>query len=305
MIPIFGYAWLIAGLILAALLAAPMACAHPGSGIAVDSQGEVYFVHTGVGVFKVDREGRLVRRPGSGYHFMTLDPEGRFVRQRWPRFPDGVIEVVGTRPSLLLASSFPVTLGRDGALYYPEPARDGYVHMMRLEPLGKPSSFATLPLAMEIGPDGKPVRARWIHGLATGRDGTLFYAEKDALRRIDLDGSVSSVVGPITVPECVRPRAASDERIGAALRGLDVAPDGTIYVAASGCSAVLRITPAGAVSVALRSSESWSPTGVALAGDDLYVLEYHYIEVERAQDWLPRVRKLSGDGAVTTVAPEK
>ncbi|MGQ0835376.1 MAG: hypothetical protein ACT4O5_10745 [Gammaproteobacteria bacterium] len=233
---------------------------------------------------------------------MILDPEGRFVGQRWPRFPDGVIEVVGARPSLLLASSFPVTLGRDGALYYPQAARDGHVHMMRLVPLGKPSSFATLPVAMEIGPDGKPVRARWIHGLATGRDGTLYYAEKDALRRIGVDGSVASVVDLITVPECLRPRAASDERIGPALRGLDVAPDDTIYVAASGCSAVLSITPTGNVSVVLRSSESWSPTGVALAGGDLYVLEYHYIEVERAQDWLPRVRKVSRDGAVTPIA---
>jgi len=111
-------------------------------------------------------------------------------------------------------------------------------------------------------------------------------------------------VDPITVPECARPRAVPDERVGPALRGLDVAADGTIYVAASGCSAVLRITPTGAVSVVLRSFDSWSPTGVAVAEDDLYLLEYRYIEVERAQDWLPRVRKVSRDGAVTTIWPK-
>jgi hypothetical protein len=68
------------------------------------------------------------------------------------------------------------------------------------------------------------------------------------------------------------------------------------------CSAVLKITPAGAVSVMLRASHAWSPTGVALAGNDLYVLEFRYIAVEQAQDWLPRVRRVSRDGSVTVVA---
>ena len=29
--------------------------AHPGSGIAVDAEGQVYFVHTGLGIWKIDR----------------------------------------------------------------------------------------------------------------------------------------------------------------------------------------------------------------------------------------------------------
>ena len=79
-------------------------------------------------------------------------------------------------------------------------------------------------------------------------------------------------------------------------------PDGTVYVAASGCSAVLKIAPDGSVSVVLRASDAWTPTGVAISGDDLYVLEYRYIESERREDWLPRVRKVSRDGKVSIIA---
>jgi hypothetical protein len=287
---------------LAALLPARPAAAHPGSGIVVDTQGHVHFAHTAVGVFMLNPEGRLIRREGPGFHFMAIDREGRFLQRRWPRFPDGEIQVAGRNPTLLLSSSFPLTIGPDGALYYPEAANDGHVHVRRLPPSGEPTTFAILPIATEIGPDGKPARARWIHGLAVAPNGTLYYSEQRAVRRIDRNGRVSLVAGNITVPGCVRPPAASEERLGPVLRGLDVAADGTVYVAASGCSAVLKIAPTGAVSVALRSSDAWSPTGVVVAGDDLYVLEYRHIEVERAQEWLPRLRKRSRDGTVTVLA---
>lgn len=278
------------------------ASAHPGSGITVNSQGEVYFVHTGVGVFKVDREGRMVRYAEPGFHFMILDSEGRFALQRWPRFPDGEIRTAGTSPTLLLASSFPLVIGSDGALYYPQAGDDHQVRVMRVAPSGPPVAFATLPTAMEIGPDGKPLRAQWIHGLAAGRDGTLYYSEQSAVRRIGPDGSVSLVADASTVPDCDRPSGMSGGPHGPLLRGLDVAPNGTLFVAASGCSAVLKITPTGAVSVVLRASDAWSPTGVAMAGNDLYVLEFRYIKVKRAEEWLPRVRKVSQDGTVTVVA---
>lgn len=276
--------------------------AHPGSGIAANSLGEVYFVHTAVGVFKVDREGRMARYAEPGFHFMIFDGEGRFDRQRWPRFPDGEIRTAGTSPKLLLASSFPLAIGPDGALYYPQAGDDQQVRVMRLAPPGEPVALVTLPVSMEIGPDGKAWRAQWIHGLASGRDGTLYYTEQSAVRRIGTNGVVSLVAGVTEVPDCDRPSGMSGGPPGPLLRGLDVASDGALYVAASGCSAVLKFTPAGAMSVVLRASDPWSPTGVAVAGTDLYVLEYRYINAERAQDWLPRVRKVPPDGSVTVIA---
>jgi hypothetical protein len=61
----------------------------------------------------------------------------------------------------------------------------------------------------------------------------------------------------------------------------------------------LKITPQGQVSVVLRATDAWSPTGVAVSGDNLYVLEYLHINTERRVEWLPRVRKLAANGTAT------
>ncbi|GMU91321.1 MAG: hypothetical protein AMXMBFR4_03790 [Candidatus Hydrogenedentota bacterium] len=288
-------------LLVTSLMALPL-LAHPGSGIVVDGQGRVYFVHAQVGTWMVGADGALGYREGPAYHFLILDRDRSFAKYNWPRFPDGEIEVVGSDPALLHASSFPVTIAPDGALYYPEAVGDGPVQIMRTTPSGPRTVFATLPVATEIDYEGKPVQAKWIHGLAAGRDGALYYTEKQSVRRIGPDGSVSLVAGDIVVPDCERPSAITDDRGGPVLRGIDVADDGSVYVAAAGCSALLKITPDGAVSVALRSTDSWAPTGVAVVGDSIYVLEYKYIPAERARDWLPRVRKLSPNGVVGVIA---
>lgn len=278
------------------------AWAHPGSGIVVDRKGQVFFMDTGAGVWKIDLKGRLVRVQGPAYHFMTIDHAGRFTEGQMPRGTGGELPVVGPDPTLILSSDFPVVVGSDGAFYYPQPGKDGRVRVKRMTPSGNPTLLATLPAATEIGPDGKAVQAQWIHGLAAGPNGSLYYSERDAVRRIGPDGAVSLVAGGINVPECNRPPAVDDERLGPALRGLDVAPDGTVYVASSACSALLKITPEGTVSVVLRGSDAWSPTGVAISGDDLYVLEYRHIKAQRREDWNPRVRKVGRDGKVTVMA---
>src|SRR5262249_34964049 len=148
---------------------------------------------------------------------------------------------------------------------------------------GDPQLFATLPVASEMSANGNAEPVSWIHGLAAGPNGSLYYAEMNAVRRVAPDGTVSTVAENITVPDCVRPPAANEERFGSGLRGLDVTLDGTVYVTASACCALLKITPDGKVSVVLRGTDAWSPTGVASSGDDLYVLEYRYIDSSRRE----------------------
>jgi sugar lactone lactonase YvrE len=85
-------------------------------------------------------------------------------------------------------------------------------------------------------------------------------------------------------------------------RGLDVDTNGTVYVAAAGCRAVLKITRDGNVSTVLQASRPWSPTSVVLYGNDLFVLEYLHTAGDDRREWLPRVRKVSADGQVVMVA---
>jgi DNA segregation ATPase FtsK/SpoIIIE-like protein len=64
--------------------AAP-ALAHPGSGIAVDQAGNVYFVDTGAGVWKIDSQRQVARLKGPAYHFMAMDGRDRLVQAKLPR----------------------------------------------------------------------------------------------------------------------------------------------------------------------------------------------------------------------------
>jgi hypothetical protein len=46
----------------------------------------------------------------------------------------------------------------------------------------------------------------------------------------------------------------------------------------------------------------WPATGVALSGNDLYVLEFQNAESDDRRAMLPRVRKIAADGSTTVVA---
>jgi hypothetical protein len=45
--------------------------AHPGSGIAVDRQGQVYFLDTGSGLWRIDTQGRATRLSETLFHALV------------------------------------------------------------------------------------------------------------------------------------------------------------------------------------------------------------------------------------------
>ncbi|HYC88385.1 MAG TPA: hypothetical protein VEO54_04170 [Thermoanaerobaculia bacterium] len=262
-----------------ALVAALTTFAHPGAAIAVANDGRVWFVDTGGGVFSF-HNGRVARHEGAAYHWFAFDPQGRFRNTRWPHIPGGTITVAGP---VILSSDLPVTIGTDGIFYYPEGGR----RIVGVRPNGTTSVRATLPGTQQ-----------WINGLAPGPDGTLYYTEDAAVRKIDTRGRVTTVAERIAVPNCV----SIPGNTRPYLRGLAVAPDGTVYVAASGCGALLKIDPRGRVAPLLRTSSPWAATDVALRDGEVYVLEYsHTVSEEDRTLWFPRVRKIGRDGKVTVV----
>lgn len=274
----------------ALLLVASAALAHPGSSIAVSKTGTVTFVDTGAGVFAIDASGRVERREGPAFHWFAFDPDSRFRNTPWPSIPGAEFRSAG---NVVLSSDYPVTIGRDGRFYYPDGSGGRQIRIVAIEPSGARSVFATLP---PIRRGGETVA--WLNGLASAPDGSLLYTEDRAIRKIDARGRVSTVVENIAVPNCAT-IPHTEGPVGPYLRGLAVAGDGTIYVAASGCGALLRVDLAGRVITVLRTSPPWSPTAVAVNGRDLYVLEYLHTASDNRREWVPRVRKVAGDGKVS------
>src|SRR5947209_11742147 len=84
------------------------------------------------------------------------------------------------------------------------------------------------------------------------------------------------------------------------LRGLAVTEEGTVYAAVTGCRCVVKLTPEGKVETVLIAEKPWAPTGVAVRGKDVFVLEY--TNTDQPKGWAPRVRKLGPDGKVAILA---
>ncbi len=284
-------------LIVAVLLFTTTILAHPGSSIVVDAQGQVYFVDTGGGVWKIDRQGKLALVHKVAYHFMAIDPQGSFANAPLGEFDRGTFERItpaGAKPALIISSDYPIAVGRDGALYYVPYDASGKRELVRRTPEGKRSVFTTLP--RDTGP--KPMM--WVNGIAVAPDESLYTTDHDAVRRIDRIGAVSTFRDAIQAPDCSDP--LPDIPKFPYLRELAVATDGTVYAAANGCRSVIAIPAKGPVKTILKAERPWSPTGVALSGADIYVLEYLHTPGDDRKQWLPRVRKVAAGGKVTTIA---
>ena len=280
-------------LLLSSLLvasAAATAVAHPGSGIVIDRRGYVYFVDTGGGLWSIDPAGRLARNDGRKFHWMAIEESERPASSRLPAIQGGEVVAVGVNPTLLLSSDVPIAVGQDGALYYPELGPDRRLRIMRFTRSGDRSVRALLPGVLRL-----------VNGLAAGADGSLYYTEDKAVRRIDQRGVVSTVAESVAVPDCIG-IPGTEPGSEPYLRGLAVSADGTVFVAASGCGAVLRITPRGTITAILRTTSPWSPTAVAVSPGGIYVLEYLHTANEDRQAWVPRVRKVLPNGTIVSVA---
>ena len=267
--------------------------AHPGSGIAVDRLGQVFFLDTGSGLWKIDMQGRLTQLSGLKNHWLALDASDGFASGRLPTDPnlDWVITRVGAKPTLLISTDFPIAIGEEGNLYYPS-GSPGSLQIMRTTPSGETSVLATLP-ATASGP------LPHINGITAGPDCSMYYAENTTIRRISADGRVSIVA---TVRALAGGPSIPGTNQHPYLRGLAVNARGVMYVADNGDARVLKITPEGRITTLLQLQSPWSPTGVALFGSDLYVLEFLHTAEDDRRAWLPRVRKITADGKSTMIA---
>jgi sugar lactone lactonase YvrE len=275
------------------LVLAVAAFGHPGSGINVDARGNVYFLDTGSGLWKLDTQGALTHISPLRNHWFALDPNDRYTQSRLPTDPgrDWVLTAAGTNPTLIISTDFSLVIGPDGNLYYPS-VREPKVRILRRTPEGNTTAIATLPRSVA----GTPVE--WINGLATGPDGSFYYTENNAVRRISSRGEITTVatVAPLTNGPAI---PGSERR--PYLRGLKVDSRGTVYVADAADARVLKITPDGRTTTILQLESPWAPTDVALYGDSDYTIEFTHDAGDDRTTWMPRVRKITPDGRSTVI----
>lgn len=274
--------------------------AHPGSGIVVDRKGQVFFADLTRGLLKIDAHGQVTTVHKEGGHWLAWDKTGSFSRvdfeksRHWPRWfkrrtPDGI------RPALITDGGSPLVVGQDGNIYFvceDERMIPGGLQIGRLSPDGKETLLnpSLRQTSEQLG---------GIKGLALGPDGSLYATYKKAILKITMDGRFTNLVNPVVVNDCEL-NLPSDE--APFLRGLAVDSRGMVYVAATGCGCVIRVTPGGKVTTVLKAERPWAPSGVAVHKDEVYVLEHINPNSETHEDWPPRVRKLGRDGKVTTLA---
>ncbi len=279
-------------IILACLLTVS-AMAHPGSGILADRLGQVYFIDTGSGLWKIDTRGALTHLSPLRNHWLAMDPTDRFTQSRVPTDPgrDWVITAAGSNPTILISTDFPMVIGQDGNLYYPA-AHEKTVRIMRTTPTGGTSAFVTLPRSVA----GESLE--WINGITTGPDGSIYYTEDNAIRRITREGTVSTIA---TVPALAGGPKIPGTDTHPYLRGLKVDANGVVYVADNGDARVLKITPDGKIATLVQLESPWSPTDVAVFGDIVYVLEFLHTASDNRVEWMPRIRKITPDGKSTII----
>ena len=278
--------------ILAALWIPSSAVAHPGAGIAVDRRGQVYFLDTGSGLWRIDALGRLTHLSRTLFHWLAIDEDNRFADARLPSGASGAIVKVGSNPTVLLSSDFPIAIGKDGNLYYQAGAA-GSLRLMRMTSSGGIAVVAALPPTVS----GRALP--YIGGLTTGPDSSLYYTEDAAIRKVDAHGrvttfaTVSAPANPPSIP-------ATDQH--PYLRGLAVSDRGVVYVCDTGDARLLRMISDRTITAVQQTQSPWSPTAVALNGDDMYVLEFLHTTRDVRRDWLPRVRKIASDGTSRIIA---
>jgi streptogramin lyase len=277
-------------------LIATTASAHPGSGIEVDGDGQIFFTDTGRCIWKIDANGKLTDLPGSRFHWLAIDEAGRFADSE-RTFGEWFERVTpkGAKPCIIQCSDFPCTIGRDGNLYYVS-TRPGNSRIIRRTPQGRETVLA------------RDHAFEHIDGITCSPEGSLYITQNTggnaiAIRKITMSGEVSTVAGNFIDKDAIKDPPA--ETSATYCRGLAVDADGVVYVAATGSRRVLKITPKGEVSTLLESPAPWQPTGIALFNGDVYVLEWREPEASKLEDrpaWLPRVRKIAKDGTISTVA---
>src|SRR5258705_7194695 len=289
--------------------------AHPASGIVVDQKGNVYFSDLET-VWKVDAAGKLlVFRPGVNgrhVHELAIDEQDniygadisyespKWISDVWKMTPEGKLTYL-LEPTTNPPRGMNIWRDREGNMYSIDQNNHTKTQtlLLRRAPDGNVSTLAGSAYGHL---DGKGAAAQFgsVGGMAFGPDGSIYLTDGAFLRKVAMDGTVTTIAKDLTVPTTQDKQTLFGGAYGS-LAGLSVDSGGNVFVADAGNRRLLRITSGGKIDVVLRSEPPYFPNGaVATTAGDVYVLEVGFTLPNISSG--PRIRKLSPDGTSVVLA---
>jgi len=281
---------------LAVVVAAPLS-AHPARGIAVAPDGRVYFSDL-ERIWAIGRDGALTlarEHRGLHTHALAMSPSGdlygedsdyrpadrSYWESIWKITPRGGFSYV-YGPSRTPGRGIGLVRDARGCSYHADQTGAGGRPLVHRQCRGR----AVERLVGTAADDRRfrPVLLNDVAGTALGSDGSFYFRQGPAVRRIAPDGRLSLVAN----------------RFAAENFGIAVDPAGNVYVAEFSARRIVMVDQAGSRSVVARSSQPWGPTGVAYARGALYLLEA--TEHRRGVEARMRVRRVSATGVARTIA---
>ncbi len=298
----------------ALLLLAIGADAHPSWGLVVDRQGRIYFGDVDSNsVWRTSPGGPVAQVvAGKHSHELFMDENGnlygehvyydaandKWIRSLWKLTEQGQMEEL-LAPTADVPRGIGLLMDKLGNHYGFAISADGnqeYV-LVKKAPDG---SLANLAGSQSGYADGKGSEAKFkaVQAKVFGPDGAIYITDGACVRRIAMDGQVTTPGG--------NPLGAVEQGEHPRLLGLTVDPSGNIYVADYEAHLIRRISPDGSVTTAFESGSLWSPSGIVMVGDALYVLEHRPESVTgflmASTGPKARIRILEPGGKVRTAA---
>jgi hypothetical protein len=272
-----AWRWLCVALALAPLAGVRCIAAEPAWGIVVDPARRLCFADAEADVVwcadaLYQPAARLI---GVHSHDLMTVPPDRIVGDDqhwdpvWRQWRRGIWQIssAGERrelapPSLAPRERAGLLVDHTGNRY--EVAADGAAGAERLVRVAPDGSSTLLAGGAPGMVDGRGVAAGLVavHALAWGGDGRIYLTDGNALRKVALDGTVTTVAH---VP---------DSPTGPAhLLGLAPFARGVVVADFAG-RRLLTVAGDGAIAPLAQSDIGWAPTGVVAEGDTLYILEH-------------------------------
>ena len=311
--------------VLLSVLAAVDANAHTGFGMVVDREGRVVFLDSGRSkVWRIEKDGSLVEI-ASGMHGNTLSQDSHgnlyfqnFNQTTWRLAPDGSLTRVKMPARTADAGAFGsldevLAVDDDGNLYVSS-GNDFYQQSPQLLKITPAGDVVAIAGGAPGHVDGTGATARFsqIRSAAWGPDGALYVADGNSIRRVTLDGRVTTLAGgrlpgQRELAGALEAGRWRPDRDGTFHRIFGIAVDfeGAVYAADSDNFRIVRIQRDGSVETIRRTRLPWKPAGVAAANGEVYVLELMFAPGPgpvRELFTTHRVVRLSADGRSKTLA---